>query len=206
MRSTIFAAGLFVLGTLTAAHAEPAYYRVSGVSAHDVLNIRAEPTVNAPIVGTLPPGASPVEVLETSGNWARLSTGEGPGWVSLRFLQEISVATLPGTHLPEGLVCVGAEPFYDIALNGAAIRHRHPDNEAGIVYAPARSGTTAARLGRYFVEGERNGGAGRMSMIVRSEACTDGMSDRDYGWSLDAIIVGDGEPYALEGCCFLPMQ
>ena len=57
--------GLAVLMTAGPAQAQPAVYRVVNVDSHDVLNVRRTPSPTSALVGSLPPGASRIEVLET---------------------------------------------------------------------------------------------------------------------------------------------
>jgi hypothetical protein len=59
---------------------------VTGVEAGDVLDVRAEPTTGAAVVGTLAPEAPGAEVVATdpTGNWGELNAGAGPGWAALR--------------------------------------------------------------------------------------------------------------------------
>lgn len=49
------------------------------------LNLRNGPSVNAGLIASLPLG-TPVEVIETSGNWAHVAAGDAEGWLSTRFL------------------------------------------------------------------------------------------------------------------------
>ncbi|HHY48170.1 MAG TPA: SH3 domain-containing protein [Alphaproteobacteria bacterium] len=49
------------------------------------LNLRAGPGVDSRFIATLPYGTA-VEVLETSGSWARVDAGDHSGWLSTRFL------------------------------------------------------------------------------------------------------------------------
>lgn len=49
------------------------------------LNLRAGPGVQSRFIATLPYGTV-VEVLETSGTWARVEAGDHSGWLSTRFL------------------------------------------------------------------------------------------------------------------------
>ena len=49
------------------------------------LNLRSGPSAKAGLIASLPHG-TPVEVIETSGNWARVAAGDAEGWLSTRFL------------------------------------------------------------------------------------------------------------------------
>lgn len=56
----------------------PALYDVSGVASDDVLNIRAEPSADAPIIGTLAHDATNVEIIRDGENgWGLVNTDEG---------------------------------------------------------------------------------------------------------------------------------
>jgi hypothetical protein len=62
-------------------------YRVIAVASNDVLNVRAEPSAEAPIVGALPHTASgiamPGPCVE---DWCRVKAGQTSGWVNKRYL------------------------------------------------------------------------------------------------------------------------
>ncbi|HQZ13375.1 MAG TPA: SH3 domain-containing protein [Devosia sp.] len=49
------------------------------------LNLRSGPSTRAGLIASLPFG-TPVEVMETSGNWARVAAGDAEGWLSTKFL------------------------------------------------------------------------------------------------------------------------
>ena len=89
----------------------PDFYRVSGVAADDVLNIRAEPNPHAAQVGSIPPNADCVrnlgcqggltfqefstlnqteqaERLKQNPRWCRIEHQGITGWVAGRYLVE----------------------------------------------------------------------------------------------------------------------
>jgi hypothetical protein len=66
----------------------PNQYTVVHVQKDDVLNVRRFGNPTAPIVGSLPPNARNVTVLEKSGNWWLITSSGVRGWVSSQFLQE----------------------------------------------------------------------------------------------------------------------
>ena len=95
----------------------PDYYKVVGVAADDVLNIRAEPSASARIIGTIPPGADNVRSHGCKGGltfaewekatpaeraagrrnrWCQISYRGMKGWVAGRFLGEGSGAPHDG--------------------------------------------------------------------------------------------------------------
>lgn len=182
----------------------PALYDVTGVAANDTLNIRQSPSPSAPIVGQLGPNDRGVEVIRPNDRhtWGQVNAGEVSGWVSLRFL-----ARQPGQwlgQLPHIRACYGTEPFWglDIAPDGRA-RFRTPQQSmsGGI------SGTVTAsgRIDTHAVEFSMDGNPGtRLTGILRLAACNDGMSDRNFGISID-LFSGSGarDMRLLTGCCSL---
>ena len=115
MRGAVAACALAALTLLNAigiagADADgPDYYRVVGVAADDVLNIRTEPTASAKTIGAIPPKADGVRNLGCKGGlsfaewekaspaertasrrarWCRISYRGVEGWVAGRFLAE----------------------------------------------------------------------------------------------------------------------
>ncbi|MGE0232546.1 MAG: SH3 domain-containing protein [Flavobacteriaceae bacterium] len=180
----------------------PEYYEVSGVAAGDMLNIRAEPDAHADIVGTLPPGASPVEVIAVTDGptrWGKVVAGDGVGWVSMAYLAEVDPARVPGTPIPTQTVCAGTEPFWSLTFSADSMSFEAPD-VAATTLSLSSSGAFVARSHRFYaVAGDSANG---MSAVVSSgEYCSDGMSDRDYGWSIDLLRSDGGKVSGYTGCC-----
>lgn len=192
----------FVLGVPSAGVAEldrvfPQLATVTGVSAGDTLNIRSESRGSSADIGDLQP-SSTVEVLEVeqTGKWARILHEEGSGWIAARFLNATPYKT---THagVPLGLMCIGTEPFWSLSLNtDQTLTFEQPSfgrrtlnstwstrsvNSGGAVYGIANQDVQA---------------------ILRRASCSDGMSDRIYGWEVDVLTNGAEQPTLLSGCCF----
>ncbi|VAW23038.1 hypothetical protein MNBD_ALPHA12-1786 [hydrothermal vent metagenome] len=183
---------------------QPAYYRVAGVAANDVLNIRQTASAGSPVVGSLAPGAFPVEVIKTSDGWGYVASSEGMGWVSLHFLQQISFAKFAQTNLPEGLNCGGTEPFWSLVMAGDKIAYSAL-GQANSTYSLVESGVAQNSGGTTsFVIGQNNGRP--LTGIVSNQICSDGMSDIDYGRRIDLLISGPGGTSAFSGCCNVPVQ
>lgn len=172
---------------------------VSGVAAGDTLNVRAKPTARSEDIGDLFPGQE-VEILSLTDDrkWARIIAGEGNGWVAARFLK-----TIPwpegASGLPANLSCSGTEPFWSLDTG----------EEAMMVFNdPMQDQKTPLRI--TWSSQSRNEGPGaygfeaeEASGVLRRAQCSDGMSDRDYGWSLDLILNRAGGPELYSGCCSL---
>jgi SH3-like domain-containing protein len=62
-------------------------YRVIGVDANDVLNIRSGPDANSAIVGTIPPNGTNVRMIGScAGPWCQIEYRGTQGWANRRFL------------------------------------------------------------------------------------------------------------------------
>lgn len=185
--------------------AEPSYHRVIGVAANDVLNVRAEPSASSADIGDLAHDARRIEAFEfePTGNWARIALNERDGWVSTRFLTRDEVPTLGDTTLPQGLICGGTEPFWALGLYGEDARYSHPvDGDTdfafdSIVTAEGRLGSPA--LVTLATEDNRV-----IEATISGAACSDGMSDRSYGWTITMQLIAPGQRRFLSGCCHLP--
>lgn len=180
----------------------PAAYRVAGVAADDVLNIRAAPSAAAPIVGTIGPFAVAVEVLELSadGRWGRVPLPEGSGWVAMRFLQ----ATPPAdpAEVPRPLSCYGTEPFWRLGLHPRGAEWTTPEGGPW----PLDEIEAEAAPGGFLVRLAGQDGAGpwaSVTLLALREPCTDGMSDRPFGLSARLFLQGADGAQALAGCCSL---
>jgi uncharacterized membrane protein len=181
----------------------PALYRVTGVAAGDVLNIRAEPSAAAQIIGSFAPGEAGIEVTaqNETGRWGRVSTGEASGWTSLRYLERQDQGDW--LLLEEPLTCFGTEPFWSLRLSGP----RAGWSEAGgdpldlAVQQPAKARGRPDKSGFTAVTSEKPKTS--VTGFLSARECSDGMSDTLYGISLDLMMQQDGQISAYSGCCSL---
>ncbi|MBL4916526.1 SH3 domain-containing protein [Szabonella alba] len=200
---------LLLTGFSVAAPAQdlPALHDVTGVAADDQLNIRAEPSASAPVLGGFAPGTAGVEVtgISPDGGWGRVNLNERAGWVSMRFL-----ARQPGPdwwHLAQPLSCYGTEPFWSLRLDADARR------------------LNLSRMGGDPVDlvidwsADVSGRRGQAGMALRGpdstgfaaltgQDCSDGMSDFSFGIALSLFLSGEGTAdgsvaQGLSGCCSL---
>jgi uncharacterized membrane protein len=193
---------LLVLPMLATAQGLPALHEVTGVASGDVLNVREGPSATDAIIGTLAPDAESVEVtaLNDDGTWGRVNTQERSGWASMAFL-----ARQPGQDadtLPVPMRCFGTEPFWSLEVTDGGLTFDGLGMDPVETSLAAR---TAARgiPGRYGFAGWGEKETAGMHGIVRREACSDGMSDRLYGLSLDLLVSADGGISQYAGCCSL---
>ncbi len=191
--------------------AEPAYFRVTGVDASDVLNIRAEPNASSQQIGSFEHDAGPIEVLEVRDvngrEWGRVHYFESDGWVSMRYLAPVNIATVANTKLPLGLSCGGTEPFWNLVFQESEVEFSQMGTQLGTL--PLQLTTTARGRNHRFAVVAADQGRRMTAFVSRGEQCSDGMSDRNYGWRIDLLIEDpDNTDLAgsYEGCCRLPLQ
>ena len=185
----------------------PSLFDVTGVAADDVLNIRAAPDAGAPIIGTLDPDATSVEILEPNDRhtWGKVNTQEGTGWINLSF-----VRLQPGQFygaVPERALCHGTEPFWSLRLDDGTMTYEAMDAGAPQVGRIDAVSQSLNHPGRSAVTGifERTEDSQFLDGVamLSNEACSDGMSDRAYGFRVD-LILGNIEGFEMRsGCCSL---
>ena len=186
-------------GGATAAPVLPSLYDVTGVETDDVLNVRAGPDADAPVIGTLAPDATAIEVVsvDPSGRWGEVNVGEGAGWAALRFLAEQPGVWAPGA-LPEHLSCFGTEPFWNVRKSEKGAVFQMP--EAAQTFAAVTALDTGipgdVRRALILTEGKL-----RITATITPQSCGDGMSDRAFGLAAVVIVEDDAAPRLLTGCC-----
>ncbi len=186
---------------------DPALFDVAGVASNDVLNIRQSPDGSSEIIGALAFDQTSVEVIATirDGTWGMVNAGEGVGWVAMRFMR-ISAGT--PDNLPEQLACSGTEPFWSLefAPGGTAFADWSPmglTNDKQSVYANFWSNSPSNRATRswgFVLQDQISGSPVGVTGFIRTELCNDGMSDREFGFSVD-VILKTGDQTLVSGCC-----
>ena len=188
----------------------PALYSATGVAADDVLNVRAEPSASAPIIGAFGPVQSSIEVIAApTGGWGQVNTGEASGWVSMRFLRRAPGQEWePGGTLgisPVPLECFGTEPFWSLHLSdGDLMTFTDPFDGDGApqpgIFSPVWGSASTAKFG---FTGSRDDGQAYFTGILSRALCSDGMSDRLYGLSIDLVRETPLGTRLDTGCCRL---
>lgn len=177
----------------------PTRFDVVDVAADDVLNVRARPDARAEIIGTLAPDEENVEVVahDASGRWGLVNVGERSGWVAMRYLDYRVDVWEPGA-LPDGLQCLGTEPFWSMRPEADRLVLATPETEeTGTIIAILDTGIFRDPRRVVLAEGED----WQLTASLTAARCSDGMSDRAYG--LEAMLVREDEAGAslLAGCC-----
>lgn len=177
----------------------PSLFRVTGVASNDVLNIRDQPSARSAILSAYPFDATGIEVVgyNETGRWAKVGLGERNGWVSARFLSPDGRAA--------ALQCFGAEPFWSLTIDSPDARYEDPGTRSITLNAVKAQSTLpdAAGVSAFDLDGIDHS----ISAIIRPRQCSDGMSDRLFGWGIDVmfrsglVAAGASGPVHQTGCC-----
>ncbi len=191
---------LLLIGSSAFAQSDfPRLHDVVGVASDDVLNVRAGPGGDHPIVGELAFDARGIEVIRAEDGWGFVNVAEGTGWTSLRFL-----APRPDGDLSNNprLVCGGTEPFWDIDVQqGQVAQVKTPMTyETGETFDVGLFQRAYNPMEKWVLQG--SDGTRSLSMVVAKAYCDNGMSDNEFGFDATLIVTGQ-EGYVLSGCCEL---
>lgn len=182
----------------------PALYDVTGVAGDDRLNIRAAPSAEAEIIGSLAHDKNDVEVIRPNARetWGAVNVGETVGWVALAYLKR-----QPGQWLgsmPRVCKCFGTEPFWSLEFGDerrmrySTLEGETPGRREEIWHGEGRRELHAISFRLDSEEGPIGGLA-----VLSLDGCTDGMSDREYGIRADLLIGNYGNRRLISGCCSL---
>lgn len=197
---------ILVFGCLSAlqitAQEYPALHNVVGVASNDVLNIRREPSASTPIIGYFTPHQIGIEIVATdrSGKWGLVNANNTTGWVSLRYM--IRAPQGYWLDLENTLSCSGTEPFWSLSAGGNRLHFdRNGQETAYSLLAKRRSANNIGRAG--FTAVTSTVEPSSISGFLAAQACSDGMSDRRHGISIDLILQNSSHMSVLTGCCSL---
>ena len=182
----------------------PSYFRVFDVGASGSLKIRSEPVAGGMVIGEYALDAGPVEILKIVDGWGYVIAGEGNGWVNMSHLLEIPVPRVGRSQLPEGLVCIGNEPFWNIEISAETIAYSRldeVDQDFSIIEAGGYDGRAGADG---FVQA--SGVDSILYALVSARQCSDGMSDRNYGWWVNLLRTSASGTNAVTGCCSISVN
>lgn len=183
-------------------------YRVDGVAADDVLNIRVDPDAESASSGTIPPAAKHVEGLGApkkvgATTWQRIRYGGAVGWVNARFLKANTGGVPSQPPAPAKiealtpLVCFGNEPYWSLRFgaDGMATCGSACEAPAGLRVTKVLADRSGTLDGFDLVDGE--GKPWMRAVISKTGKCSDGMSDDPYPYEFTGIV----ESGNFTGCC-----
>jgi len=159
--------GLLLLPQVALAEASgPDFFRVTGVAADDVLNIRVAADAASTKVGEIPPNADGVRSLGCEGGlnftewqaaseaeravaahrrWCRIAYGGVEGWVAGRFLVEGAAPAPPASD--GGGAGPGDPPYWAVTYPPDVLVVRAAPAESGAAVAEFQPGTVLRNLG-----------------------------------------------------------
>ena len=180
----------------------PALHNVTGVADNDVLNIRSQPSASAPIIGFLGPHQRSVEVVASDGSekWGLVNSGETSGWVSLRYMARAHQGNW--LDLENNLSCFGTEPFWSLHLDS---RQAVLDMNGEATSLRLRGHSRAVNRNNKSGFGAKSNSDPQLSLtgIISARSCNDGMSDQEYGISVDLMLFRNADLRVFTGCCSL---
>lgn len=179
----------------------PALYAVTGVEEDDVLNVRGAPDVSSAVIAELAPDSTDIEVvaLDETERWGWINSSEQSGWVAMRFMRR---QLSPGNSLlPRPLICFGTEPFWNLDIENGPIIELGWLGDTPLRFFGLSITSSANSPDHFALIAESRGRT--MNAIVQRQICTDGMSDRVYGFGMSIVVNGLDEPLFYSGCCSL---
>ena len=181
----------------------PAVFTVTGVAANDRLWVRDAPRATGNRLGGLVPGAVINVTGRASGNWVQVTLNGQIGYVNATYLtRDIETGGESGggssaIGFPLDITCRGTEPFwtFTIAQNRAVQYNSLINGPEPVTYMTL---STASAGGGYPYDFNASPYAG----TIRSQSCSDGMSDINYSMGIVLMIpLGNGGTETLYGCC-----
>ena len=173
------------------------YYRVAHVADDDMLMVRAKPSAAADQIGSFGPHSKPIEVFETQDGWAKVSINGRTGWVSMAHLAPFAPRKIERLGLPQGLQCLGTEPFWNADFSEGEMTLSGVETASGGTMAIKSSQTAKGRNWPLHILLDD----GKSSVLVTPKSCSDGMSDAHYGWRATFMLHKAKGVDVLSGCC-----
>ena len=187
----------------------PALYKVVGVVSDDSLNIRRAPNPSADRIASYAPNTPKVEIIAYSddGKWGQVNAYGEAGWVSMAYLEPVDGAGWETLSNP--MFCYGTEPFWDasIDLNGRSeINEMEAPNPSPLEITwltPVWGNTEWDMPLNVALQVSASGDEG--IAVIRAESCNDGMSDAEYGLSINMFLQSSADANMpgsqFSGCC-----
>jgi uncharacterized membrane protein len=174
-----------------------ASYKVINVDSTDSLNMRTAARVSSSIVTSLPYNARQITVIKTVENrrsrWSKINWQGNVGWVNAYYLRQQAATAF------QTFQCSGTEPFWGLSIT-ANNTVEFSSADMGNFQIPINfQKIPAARPPEIGIRVTKAVSSNKSAFIVtHREACSDGMSNINYPYSITVLINDD---IALEGCC-----
>lgn len=179
------------------------FYEVVNVAADDYLNVRSDAGVQSSIVTMIPYDAKTVvltgqKVQQGSSTWVKVVWQGKEGWVNLSYLRlaSPSVGNTDASSAGVKLRCGGTEPFWSIDITSSQAKYTPMDGAA--VNLPIKFRGASANNPTIAVVKAESGTKSLGLFLQKVNACSDGMSDINYPYTITALINGNT---VYSGCC-----
>ena len=94
------------------------------------------------------------------------------------------------SFLPAEFRATGTEPFWSIAVTKTQLTYTTPENQAGVTVPVIRQDGAENALFTATIAGQP------LQLLITPGACSDGMSDKTYPWTVEKTLGED----SVEGC------
>ncbi|MFZ1342176.1 SH3 domain-containing protein [Thiothrix eikelboomii] len=183
-------------------------YAVTKVAPDDGLNMRTQPGTGGSIVAVLPANAKGLIVLgqeQKTGNsvWVKVAWAGRQGWVNKYYLREdvdtvnYNPATTKPVVKPEVVMqCGGTEPFWSMSISERDMKVNIMGGAQFTV--PVNMRQQSANSTTIAVVAGMRGNASTTAFLEKVENCSDGMSDKNYPYTITTVLNGQ---QVMSGCC-----
>jgi uncharacterized membrane protein len=179
-------------------------YKVVGVSASDLLNVRSQAAISAQIVDNLRFDATAITVTGVSqrgsdATWWQIIQPT-VGWVNSRFLA-LADDSNAEPMIGFSLWCTGTEPFWSLEIEGEHARFKTPEGDQASWTASGWRLAAGQRPGHRFaiqLGADGTHAVGWAALWRPQQFCTDGMSNLEFPYE---VIVTTPTGRDLAGCC-----
>lgn len=196
-------------GAAPATTASPSrIYAVTKVAPDDGLNMRSQPGTGGNVVAVLPANAKGLIVLgqeQKTGNsvWVKVAWAGRQGWVNKYYLREDvdtvnynPANTKPAVKPEVVMQCGGTEPFWSMSISE---REMKVNIMGGAQFSvPVTMRQQSANSTTIAVVAGMRGNASTTAFLEKVENCSDGMSDKNYPYTITTVLNGQ---QVLSGCC-----
>lgn len=185
-------------------------YAVSKVAPDDGLNMRTQPGTGGSVIAVLPANAKGLIGLgqeQKSGNsiWVKVAWAGRQGWVNKYYLREDVDTVDYNPAKPKPVVkpevvmqCGGTEPFWSMSVSEREMKVNIMGGAQFTV--PVNMRQQSANSTTIAVVAGARGNASTTAFLEKVEDCSDGMSDKNYPYTVTAVLNGQK---VMSGCCSL---
>lgn len=196
------------IGAAATAASPSRIYTVTKVAPDDGLNMRTQPGTGGSVVAVLPANAKGLIALgqeQKTGNsvWIKVTWAGRQGWVNKYYLREdvdtvnYNPANTKPTVKPEVVMqCGGTEPFWSMSISERDMKVNIMGGAQFTV--PVNMRQQSANSTMIAVVAGMRGNASTIAFLEKVENCGDGMSDKNYPYTITTVLNGQ---QVMSGCC-----